>query len=49
MGQVQAHVADGAEGLTGVTGAEAAVVFAEVGVEDIEPAFEQPAPTQVPQ
>ena len=47
LGQVQAHVADGAEGLAGVTGAEAAVVFAKVGVEDIEPAFEQPAATQV--
>ena len=47
LGQVQAHMADGAEGLASVTGAKAAVVFAEVGVEDIEPAFKQPAAAQV--
>lgn len=35
MGQVEAHVADGTEGLGGVTGAEAAGVFAKVSVEDM--------------
>lgn len=46
-GQIDCKMADGRQTMSRAAGAGAAVVFAQLGIEDVEAAFDQPAAAQV--
>jgi hypothetical protein len=48
-GQIERRMADRAQSMTGMADAQPAVVFGEFRVEHVEPAFDEPAATQVSQ
>lgn len=43
---VDGHVADGADGMSSLSGTDAAVVLGQMGVQNVESAFDQPAAPQ---
>ena len=46
LGQIDGQMSNGAEGVSRVAGVDAAMVFAKMGIQNVEAAFDQPAASQ---